>query len=762
MDIIDYTPKYKELFSMLKSHNITGFTNLLNEIDHTDILFDINVRDEQQNFLLTYAINLNQLEIVKLLVSKGARIDITDKYDRSVIIIAINYSYLEIIQFLLEKNKENIGVSIIDLKDRNSKIPLHYSIDTQNYESVKILLEYGSNPNVQDKDGFNALHLAVKSRSLKLCELVLKYMSNLNSRCSTGETALHIACNLQLVDIVRMLIEHGVALNISDYANEITPLHYSVLLNNKELIALILKHNADPNVQDIYGNTPLHYCIGEGNFEIVVMLLRSNSTRNIINLNIWNIDGEIPLHIVMKKHPENITDYLDLILPLSNLTIQDAEGNNCLHYLIEHNFWKEYSGILLTKKLNIFAINSQKMMPLDLIHKKDYSAFIDLIVKSYTHRLKETKNLWYYEWENICAKKFDELNDQDIAEINKIKKGNEKTTFKNFEIVCSNIIKDRILALISKIKENKDLKCIEQSFPVKRATLCVDITEGSRIDYCTFVGTTLDILIGLIYLVKKHQKVCSTLSKNFSQNKELCNFYRSVGIFMNSKCEFLNFEIVWIHSRLYLMDGFYEQFQKCLNANQKFIIIPLGIETREGNHANYLIYDVELQEIERFEPHGFTTPPGMNYNPNLLDEILENRFKNIDENIKYIRPKEFLPKVGFQLIDVSENTKRKIGDPDGFCALWCIWYVDMRLTYREYSRNELVTSLLKTIRSKNLSFRNMIRNYAKVVIEIRDEIFRQSNIDINNWLNDEYSDIQIGNVLGAISMKVNEIISKYN
>jgi hypothetical protein len=56
----------------------------------------------------------------------------------------------------------------------------------------------------------------------------------------------------------------------------------------------------------------------------------------------------------------------------------------------------------------------------------------------------------------------------------------------------------------------------------------------------------------------------------------------------------------------------------------------------------------------------------------------------------------------------------------------------------------------------------MIRNYAKVVIEIRDEIFRQSHIDINNWMNDEYTDIQIGNVLGAISMKVNEIIAKYN
>lgn len=753
MDIIDFTNKYKDLFNLLKSHNIDEFKKLLNSIDHTDILFDINVRDEQQNFLLTYAINLNKVDIVKLLIEKGARIDITDRYDRSIIIIAINYAYYDILQTLLEENKKNIGVSVVDLKDRNGKIPLHYAIDIQSFKSVEILLEFGSNPNVHDKDGQNALHLAVKSRSLKMCELMLKYVTNINARCFTGETALHIACNLQLVEIVRLLIEKGVALNVSDYSHEITPLHYSVLLNNKELIALILKNNADPNVQDIYGNTPLHYCITEGNFEVFMMLLKSNSTKNVINLNIWNVNGEIPLHIVLKMHQDNITDYLDIILISSNLTIQDNEGNTCLHYLIESGFWQDYREILQTKKLNIFAINNEKKTPLDLINKKNYNEFINLVITSYLHRLKHTKNLWYYDWENICAKDYPELEKEEILTL---EKSNNKITKDNFESVCKSIIRDRLTKLISK-KENL---CTNQSFPIKKATLCVDITEGNRVDYCTFVGTTLDILIGLIYLIKKHSKVCSVLSKNFTQNKDLCNFYRSVGIFMNSKCEFLNFEIVWVHSRLYLMEEFYEYFQKCLETKTKFIIVPLGIETREGNHANYLIYDATLKEVERFEPHGFTTPPGMYYNPNLLDEILENRFKSIDETIKYIRPKDFLPKVGFQLIDVNETKKRKIGDPDGFCALWCIWYVDMRLTYREYKREELVKALIKTIRSKNISFRNMIRNYAKVVVEIRDEIFRQSHIDINDWMNDEYTDIQIGNVLGAITSKVNEIIVK--
>ena len=115
---------------------------------------------------------------------------------------------------------------------------------------------------------------------------------------------------------------------------------------------------------------------------------------------------------------------------------------------------------------------------------------------------------------------------------------------------------------------------------------------------------------------------------------------------------------------------------------------------KEGSHANYIIYDIEKNIIERFEPHGSTTPPGLNYNPDILDNILITRFKEINEDITYLKPKNYLPKIGFQLLDIFENNKKKIGDPGGFCALWAIWYVDMRLTYQEYDRKKLVGLLL--------------------------------------------------------------------
>lgn len=746
---LDNIEKYHSLFDMLKHHKWDDF---LKNLENLDMTFDINIRDSQHNYFLTYAIIFNKYDIVNVLVQRGARIDITDQEDRSILYVPIKYSYVDILRLLLESNKDNIGVSIIDVKDKNMRIPLHYAISLKSNNTVELLLKFGSNPNTVDKSGYNSLHIAVYSRVSEICRYIIKYISSVNARCSTGETALHIACNLQLIDIARLLLDHSINTNLQDYSHEVTALHYSVHLNNKELVALLLKHGAMPNIQDVAGNTALHYAVLDNDFEIFLMLTQSIHTKNIINMNLWNMDGQIPLHIVLKNNSDNLSDYLDRMIDKSNLSIQDNEGNTCLHYLIALNIWKEHISSLIKKRLDIFAQNIRGDRPIDMIPKEDYNDFIDVVVGSYYYRLKKAGYLWDKEWENICSKMLTDVTEDELKTINL-----KKVTEPDFEKTCKNIIKDKIRKLINDVMSGTKLTCTNKSFPQKKEKLCIQIDEGTSLNYCTFTGTTLDTLIGLIYLLKKHSNACSTLTTRFAENKDLCKFYKSIGIIMNSKCEFLNFEIIWAQQKLYLIEGFYEQIKKCTK-NKRFVIIPLGIDMREGNHANYIIYDNLKKEVERFEPHGATTPPGLHYNPNLLDEILEARFKIIDENIKYVRPSEYLPKIGFQTIDVFERNKKKIGDPEGFCALWSIWYVDNRLMQKDVDRKELVDTLIRTVKLQNISFKNMIRNYGKNIINIRDKILKKSKMDINDWLNDQYTDIQINSIMSELTAEIENII----
>lgn len=736
------------LFQLLKNHRWNEFIDYINSNKY----IDLNVRDDQNNYLLTYAILYNKPNIVKILIQHGARIDIVDNEDRSILYIAIKYDYQEIIDILLEYNKNSIGIYLFDIRDRNNHVPIHYTIMFRNIIALNKFLDAGASPNTSDKNGYNSLHFSVYVRSYKMCSMILKYNIDINSQLISGETCLHIACNLQLIDIVKLLIFSGINVNIQDFDHEFTALHYSVNLNNKELVSLLLDNNADPNIQDIVGNTVVHYAVSENNLECLILLLGKS-----VNLNLWNLDGKSPLLIALEIDPPNLIEYIDVLINDSNINIQDNNGNTILHFLCVKNLWKEYKQQLIKKKMDVFIKNKNNIRPIDTINSKDIDNFINIVVDSYLYRLRTAKQYWSEEWQNMCKKELyyntmteDDKNLIPIKDLYQIKEISSKTID-----ICRVIIYDKI----KNIYEKKNNKVCDKSYPIKKEYTCLNIIEGENLNFCTFTGSTLDILLGLIYLLKKHTDACSTFSKNFSENKDLCNFYKSIGIIMNTRCEFLNFEIIWVHNKLYLMEDFYTNFKKCLSKKDKrFIIIPLGIELRQGSHANYLLYDKNNNEIERFEPHGSSTPHGFNYNPSLLDNILEIRFKEINNDIKYIYPKNYLPKIGFQMLDIYEKNKRKIGDPGGFCALWTIWYIDMRLTYKNINRNNLVKKMINTIKSQNISFRNLIRNYAKNVLDIRDRILNSANLDINDWLNDQYTEHQINIVLKELTKEVTNLL----
>ena len=181
------------------------------------------------------------------------------------------------LEYLLQINSEMIGVSIIDIKDRNFKTPIHYAIISKNSFAIKKLLEANCNLNTVDNKGYNALHYAILSRDIEIVKLILPGISNINTRTTTGETSLHLAVNLQQIPMAEYLIKNGINVNLQDYSHEFSALHYAVSINNKYLIALLLDVSANPNTQDVFGNTPLHYaCIAGRSSNIEFLLFYSN------------------------------------------------------------------------------------------------------------------------------------------------------------------------------------------------------------------------------------------------------------------------------------------------------------------------------------------------------------------------------------------------------------------------------------------------------------------------------------------------------
>lgn len=737
------------LFDLLKNNKYDEFKKEMNKDDH----IDINVRDDTGNYLITYAIIKNNIELVKLLLSRDCRIDITDQEGRSLLYLPIKYDYSDIVNLLIEYNKQSIGISIVDVKDKFNNIPLHYAIFFKNIKAIDMLLQSNSNTNTLDEDGNNSLHLAIYTKNYDICKKIINSDVNINAKTIIGESALHIACNFQFENIVKLLVDVGIDVNIQDYNNEITALSYAVNLNNRNITKYLLLNKANPNIQDFMGNNAIHYAIIEESNEILYELTNSDKYSIKPNFNIHNISGKLPLHILLYKDKVNENETTKKIIYYTDLNFQDNEGNTPMHLLCKKNIWKTYSDIIIKKKLDVFIKNNKNIRPIDLIDKKELNEFIDLVSHSYLYILRNYNFVWKNDWENICNKEifYDKLTPDESKIL-------AKYITNPKDDVCYNIVKLKI----NEIHKNNKESCGNASYPTKISKRCIQITNVNsdfKVEMCSFVGITLDILVGLIYLLNKHPNACSTLTSNFMKNTDLCNYYLNIGIKTNAKCEFLNFEIVWIYKKLFFSENFTNNFKKCINNNKiRFIIIPLGIELKEGSHANYLIFDKKTHQLERFEPYGSDSPHKFNYNSKLLDNVLSFKFSEINSNIEYINPEKYLPKVSFQYFDAYEPKTQKIGDPGGFCALWSIWYTDMRLTYPDIEREKLVKKLLKEIKMKNISFKNLIRNYSINITQIRDNVLGKAKVTINDWLNDQLSENQYDLVIKEITLLLTEYL----
>jgi ankyrin repeat protein len=707
------------LFNYILNQDWDNLKKIINETK--DI--DLNVRDESNNYLIQFIIIYNKIDLIDLFIEKKCKIDIIDNDGKTLLFYAIKFNYYKMIEKLI--NIHYIGVPLIELKDKSKNYPIHYAVFFNNIKIIELLVSKKININITDINGNTPLILSIKNKNKAIIKFLLDLPDiNPNITNNQGHTALHIAANYEFETIVELILENKeINPNIQDKDNNYTPLMSAIILNNFNLINLLLNHPKNNlYIQDSLGNTSYHLSIIEKNSDDIIKLfdtkidevkplfeqqnIKSDSyisdlLKGIYNLT--NIAGNTILHLLLSN---NIQINLKKYIENTNLNIQTNQGNTIWHLFGKR--WLNYIPELELKKNNLFIKNKKNEISFN--NYKDSEKFIDMLVKSYHNYLKTKKTEWSNDWENICK-------NNDIVKKIDFKDG---TTDKNcYEKIKKNIIENNV------------------SVPYKKSNYCIILDNISVVDAVTYTGTSLDILIGLIF-IKKFDNVFTSLTKKFIFNDELNEYYKILGIIKEIKGEFMNFEITWLYQKIFFpnnMDTIISEFK---NSQKKFLIIPLGIHQDNGAHANILIYDSELNELERFEPSGASYPKEFNYNPELLDHYIKEFFIKYFPNLKYFKPINYEFTIGFQTMEIIDINK-KIGDPTGFCGAWSIWWVYMRIRNPTIERRKLFIQLVKSIRKNNLSFKNVIRTFSKQIIEIRDNLLKKVSLDINKWLNDDFN-----------------------
>jgi len=101
---------------------------------------------------------------------------------------AIDVNNKEICKLLLDRGA-NLGKHCI-LSVWHCEYALDYAVFRNKIEMCKLLIEYGANPNDEDYTKNNALHYAVEFNNWPICELLIKSGANINQQNDKKNTPL--------------------------------------------------------------------------------------------------------------------------------------------------------------------------------------------------------------------------------------------------------------------------------------------------------------------------------------------------------------------------------------------------------------------------------------------------------------------------------------------------------------------------------------------------------------------------------------------
>jgi len=219
----------------------------------------------------------NNFEGLKKVLKTLDEMDINKEYNDDILLVyASKHGYIDIMKLLIEKGAE------VNIEDADGMTPLYWAAINNNAHITKFLIEdKGAEVDYEGINSTTALIEASKHGYIDIVKLLIANGANINIKASVSKTPLHYAVNIGYMDIAEFLIKEGAVVDVED-GDGMTPLHYAVEESNRDMIKFLIDKGADINSKNRNGEVALKYPYDKDDKEMVEFMLENGADENNI------------------------------------------------------------------------------------------------------------------------------------------------------------------------------------------------------------------------------------------------------------------------------------------------------------------------------------------------------------------------------------------------------------------------------------------------------------------------------------------------
>jgi len=229
-------------------------TAMANHLDTLQALFrhkkqpDVQLRQKEGKTALWLASENENIEMVRFLQGKGAKVNVADNEGKSILTTTVSHKQFEVLDFLVAKGAD------INLVDDGGLSPL-----------ITAVLSNHSKP-------------AIASRYL---EKFLTFKPRLDLQQikprGGGDSALLLAARFGYMYAIKLLLDHGASINLASIATGRTPLATAAMAKQIEAATYLIQRGAQTEIPDSSAYTPLTLAVIQADVEMVQALIKGGA-----------------------------------------------------------------------------------------------------------------------------------------------------------------------------------------------------------------------------------------------------------------------------------------------------------------------------------------------------------------------------------------------------------------------------------------------------------------------------------------------------